>query len=87
MPRCNELDAALKLLHTHFNKGSPLGTIKLADLKTTYNKCIQLDDEDARQMLLHLCPPDTSTMAQKSRLLAKKWGTAQPNQRWNSKRR
>ncbi|CAO3674857.1 unnamed protein product [Umbelopsis ramanniana] len=87
MSRCNDIDAALNLLRTHFSKGSPLGTVALADLKTTYNKCIQLDDEEGRQMLLDICPQDNSSTAEKTRLLAKKWGTSQNNQRWNSKRR
>jgi hypothetical protein len=38
-------------------------------------------------MLLALCPLENSKTVEKTRLLAKKWGTSRNDQRWNSKRR
>ncbi|KAI8393268.1 uncharacterized protein BYT42DRAFT_435 [Radiomyces spectabilis] len=65
LAKTNDLQHSLSLLVTHFKKGGPLASlaIKYEDVKTIHNKCIQLEDMDAKQELMSLYAPRRPRLA------------------------
>ncbi|CEG74377.1 hypothetical protein RMATCC62417_09607 [Rhizopus microsporus] len=56
LARVNDLKNALSIIATELRRCSNLGAPSLSELMPVYNKCIQLEDEEARQTLIRLCP-------------------------------
>ncbi|KAI9266125.1 hypothetical protein BY458DRAFT_547658 [Sporodiniella umbellata] len=58
LARVNDLQRSLSILETECNRSTSLGPPNLKDLMPVYNKCIQLESEEARRELLYLCTKD-----------------------------
>jgi hypothetical protein len=56
--RSNDLKNAIGILSSELRRSSSLNPPRLRDMMPAYNKCIQLEDEDAKKQLVYLCVKD-----------------------------
>lgn len=54
----NDLKNSLSIIETECRRDSALGAPNLKELMPVYNKCIQLEDEEAKKNLVYLCTRD-----------------------------
>ncbi|KAG1443589.1 hypothetical protein G6F56_010620 [Rhizopus delemar] len=58
LARVNDLKNSLSIIETECRRDSALGAPNLKELMPVYNKCIQLEDEEAKKNLVYLCTRD-----------------------------
>lgn len=53
--RSNDLKNAIGILTSELNRLPDMKPVKFQDMLPTYNKCIQLEDEEHKKELVRLC--------------------------------